>query len=143
MAGDTALALAAEQGHAEVCLLLLQSGAQVDRVTGSDQRTALMRAAGAGRVEAARVLLEWGADPNRVSGANASSEMSPLSIAAYAGHPAMVKLLVQYNAKPDLVVRVRACALFIALLLCEYSACTVYSLAVFIYYSYSTHVCFK
>lgn len=55
-----------------------------------------------GQVEIVRVLLDAGEDPNRYNPVGAHSHSTPLHQAAYAGHFALVCLLVQRGARLDI-----------------------------------------
>jgi ankyrin repeat protein len=60
--GETALHLAAGEGHLEIVKLLLEHGADVNAKTAYE--TALHLAAGEGHLEIVKLLLEHGADVN-------------------------------------------------------------------------------
>ncbi|KAG0556690.1 hypothetical protein M758_11G070200 [Ceratodon purpureus] len=87
--GYSPLHYAARHGHAQACLLLLQSGAQVDRRTRAGKATSLHRAAYAGHIEAVKVLLQHGANVE----AQDSDGQTCLHKASMQGHMAVVKLL--------------------------------------------------
>jgi len=87
--GYAPLHYAARQGHVEACLLLLQSGAQVNRRTRAGQATSLHRAAYAGHIEVVKVLLQHGASVE----AQDSDGQTCLHKASLQGHTAVVKLL--------------------------------------------------
>jgi hypothetical protein len=95
------LTRAAERGHLETVRLLLDAGADPDRMDG-DGETPLTCAARKGRLEVLRLLLGPGAgvnsrtvpDLDRVDGAGAT----PLMIAAANGYMEMLRLLVVRGA---------------------------------------------
>ena len=73
--GLTALLHAARQGHTEAALALLEGGADIDAVSGSDGTSPLLMATLNGQFDLAMLFLERGADPNLASTLN---EMAPL-----------------------------------------------------------------
>ena len=94
VSGDTPLTLAAAHGRADVCTLLLEASADVDRgdKTGI---TALMRAAGGGFDETVEILLEFGA---RVDAADKVRRATALHRAAQSGRMAAAMILVAAGA---------------------------------------------
>ncbi len=92
---------AIENNHIEVVRILLNAGAHTT--------DSLLRAAETGNIEIARLLLDAGADPNLLPGWYTPStenlaypeiaEWYPLSIAAVAGPPEMVQLLLEAGAR--------------------------------------------
>ncbi|XP_023319029.1 protein TANC2 [Trichogramma pretiosum] len=91
--GMTALMLAAQEGHANLCELLLDKGAQLEDqdVRGHGALTwACMR----GRVQAVQLLLERGADVAACDRAG----RSPLDLAACQVNPKIVQLLLDKGA---------------------------------------------
>jgi len=64
MGGNTALHFAAREGQMEAVRELIASGADVNKVSGSDQMSALVQAIITGHFDIAKFLLEHGADPN-------------------------------------------------------------------------------
>lgn len=73
--------------------------AQGPAVTDADGLTALMRAAARGDAAAVTALLADGADPNTM---HAEARLAPLMFAAYAGHDAVVRLLLEKGATANL-----------------------------------------
>ena len=72
-------------------------------VSDSESRhRALALAAQHGHVEVVRLLLDAGEDPNRYNPAGNHSHSTPLHQAVAAGHPAVVRLLVERGAKLDM-----------------------------------------
>ena len=67
MGGMTALMFAAREGHLDVVRQLVDSGAEVNAVNGSDGMSVLTLAIVNGRLDIARLLLERGASPNVLS----------------------------------------------------------------------------
>ena len=62
--GLTALLHAAREGHIEVAEALLDSGADIDQISGGDGSSPLVSAVQNGHFDLALVLIERGADPN-------------------------------------------------------------------------------
>jgi hypothetical protein len=91
----TPLEKAARQGHTRVLAYLLGDGMP----TRSEEalRAGLKVASYSGRLDVCRMLLDAGADPNRVDAGGGL----PLLRAAYAGHRAVVELLLDRGAKVD------------------------------------------
>jgi ankyrin repeat protein len=91
--GQTALTLAAEEGHLEVAKLILDKGADVN---GKDYsgHSALMKAATRGDLEMLRLLLDKDADAN----AKSDGGWTALIGAAGSGHGEAVKLLLDKGA---------------------------------------------
>ncbi len=91
----TPLERAARNGHTRVLAYLLGDGMP----TRSEEslRGGLKVASAAGRLDVCRMLLDGGADPNRVDAGGGL----PLLRAAYAGHRAVVELLLDRGAKVD------------------------------------------
>ncbi|CAE7033649.1 KIDINS220 [Symbiodinium sp. CCMP2592] len=93
--GSTALILAAAFGCTEVVRLLLLEGAGVD-LTDSIGWTALITASSRGHAEVVQVLLGFGSNMHHVNQAGTA-----LSQASYAGHDAIVRLLLQHRAQVE------------------------------------------
>ena len=96
--GQTALMLAAFNGHSDIVLFLLESGAAIDRrdLMG---RTALLYASTGPFPETVKILLEKGAEPNII---DSNEHFSPLMHAAAEGNLDVVKILIEYHANPGL-----------------------------------------
>lgn len=99
----TALHLAAEAGHHQIVGALLQAGAQPNTpvVDGNPpfDRTALHLAAANGHHEAAGVLLAHGAAVDAQTRAWDGPGETPLSMAAEAGHAAVIAVLAEAGAE--------------------------------------------
>ena len=87
--GQTALLLAAEEGHVACLEALLDAGADINH-SDTDGLTALFCAADAGHLQALELLLERG---SRVDGWRCCED-APLCIATLNGHLACVKALL-------------------------------------------------
>ena len=99
--GFTALHLAAFFGKPEICRLLLDAGAPVDRYTANDFANQPLHAAAAGRhVEVCRVLLAAGADVD----ATQHGGFTPLHEAAQHGDVEMIELFLSAGADPTISV---------------------------------------
>lgn len=94
--GTTALMIAAENGHDEVCRLLIEKGADVNI---SDQLgdSALSIAASNGRSNLCALLIEHGADVNKPGAFGEGL----LETAAQRGHAQTLELLFKHAAKPN------------------------------------------
>ena len=90
MAGDTALKIAAYNGHLAIVKMLLQSGASLE----SEDWPALTYAALNGHTEVAEFLIKKGANVN----ASSKNGTTPLMAAARRGAFELVKLLVAKKA---------------------------------------------
>ena len=64
MGGMTALHFAARDGHLDAVAALVDSGADVNQVSGGDGSTPIVFATGSGHYTLAKYLLDAGADPN-------------------------------------------------------------------------------
>lgn len=95
--GSTPLAEAASNGNPAMISLLLDAGAEVEHAN-RDGQTALMIVARTNKLEAARALIEAGADVNR---AETWRGQTPLMWAAAQSQPAMIRLLMEHGAEPD------------------------------------------
>ena len=124
--GDTALCVAGDLGHVEVVRLLVERGADVDKV-GSRRLPALALAAEGGHLEVVSLLLEYGADVELgaplynacmrgvdpavvrllvdVGGADVRRRAifgwTPVYAAGWAGAAPLVRLLVERGAEVD------------------------------------------
>jgi len=85
---------AAFNGHSEIVLFLLDSGAEIDRVDFMG-RTALLYASTGPFPETVKILLDRGADPNKV---DTDEHFSPLMHAAAEGQLEVVQVLIAYGA---------------------------------------------
>jgi cytohesin len=95
--GSFPLAEAATIGNPAMIRVLLEAGADVG-MANADGQTALMRVARTNKLEAAKRLLEAGADVNR---AETWRGQTPLMWAAAQSQPAMIRLLLEHGAEPD------------------------------------------
>ena len=107
--GLTPAHVAAENGHADVCVALAAAGAPLDAVDAYGM-TPLVLAVKWSRVDAAAALLDAGADPEHPNhgpndhGSNPTAGISALTVAARAGHARMEAMLwrvVAERAKRD------------------------------------------
>lgn len=94
----TALLFASFNGHTSVVKLLLDNGAQLSQRDAMG-RTALMFASTGDNTETVELLLEKGSDVNAV---DAGEGFTALMHAAAEGHVDVVKVLLKYNADPDM-----------------------------------------
>jgi ankyrin repeat protein len=117
---DGALQAAAAHGEFEAARALIALGARVTlpiaaalgklddavrllpRADERDRHLALALAAQFGHVEIVRLLLDAGEDPDRYNAPGGHSHSTPLHQAAFAGHEAVVRLLVERGARLDL-----------------------------------------
>ncbi|KAJ2933452.1 hypothetical protein H1R20_g3630, partial [Candolleomyces eurysporus] len=93
--GRTALHYAAMKGHAEVCRQLLKAHVPPNSLD-RDNYSPLVYATVKGNVSCVRVLLEEGGVS--AQSPTASGDLSPLSLAAEAGHVEVVALLLEHKA---------------------------------------------
>ncbi len=91
--GWTPLRVAAAYKNHEVCKLLIEFGADHNQLNPE-----LLNAVKNGQYSESEFLLECGANPN---GCNKSFEETPLLKAAFRGHAALCKLLIDYGADPN------------------------------------------
>lgn len=82
---------------------LLDAAGQLFAAAGYDERQiALALAAQHGHAEVVALLLDHGADPNRYTPVGGHSHATPLHQAAFAGHEAIVRLLLARGARTDI-----------------------------------------
>ncbi|KAI9773768.1 MAG: hypothetical protein M1839_002001 [Geoglossum umbratile] len=93
----TPLHLAASNGHVASVQILLEWRAHIDARTNFGE-TALYLATLEGRREVVRVLLKKGANPNLWE---TKHDMLPISQAAWEGHEAITRLLLDHGSEPD------------------------------------------
>ena len=93
--GNKALHAAAGGGLKEVAELLIESGAEVNKV-GYRGRTPLHCAAIKGHKEVSQLLIESGADPNVLNNYGST----PLNLASRNGHKEVTELLIERGADP-------------------------------------------
>ena len=96
--GLTPLLVAAQNGHRDICGLLLAAGSDVNEVYPLTQQTALILAAQSGHVEIVQDLLRWGAAIDQQDYTRATS----LHAACEQGHLACVLALVKAGASMNL-----------------------------------------
>ena len=96
--GGTPLLAAAQEGHSDICGLLLAYGGDVNEIHIGSNSTALHLAAAMGHNAVAEVLLSWGAiaDPQNHVG------LTPLFMACQEGHMAFVLTLLKAGASVTL-----------------------------------------
>jgi ankyrin repeat protein len=94
--GKTALFHAAKNGDGDMCVLLLEHGAEVDAVA-QDKSTPLMAACEGGHAEAAHALLAKGAKWDTAN----DTGNTVISLAAKSGSYECVQLLLAAGASPD------------------------------------------
>ncbi|CAJ0752183.1 1051_t:CDS:10 [Entrophospora sp. SA101] len=97
----TPIMIAAYNGHADICRILLDYGRANINYQDKFRKTALMLACYAGRFEAAEVLLDRSADVNLLDQYGWTS----LMIAAYAGHVEICHLLLHHNADKNIAAK--------------------------------------
>ena len=109
----TALRVASEQGHAEIAMLLIEAGAEVNLSGGPNNETGpLGLACFNGHLDVSTALIEARADVNgRDPDGQLTSFLTPLMQAAYNGHPEIVARLLGAGAKPNLTQSGRLTAL--------------------------------
>jgi len=93
--GETPLLLACKNGHVCCARLLIENGADVDKVMTDDGRTPLLEACEKGHACCARLLIENGAEVNKVWTKDGST---PLLLACENGHVSCARLLIENGA---------------------------------------------
>ena len=93
--GGTPLIAAAQNGHTDVCILLLAHGSNVNEMEPETKDTVLHNAAGGGHESLVEVLLAWGANID----AQDHTGMTPLHAACQEGHLACVITLLKTGAR--------------------------------------------
>jgi ankyrin repeat protein len=108
-------------GYQAVAELLVRRGAKADSLPAAaglgrladakrllpsaspiDRHRAMALASQLGHVEVVRLLLDAGEDPNRYNPKGNHAHSTPLHQAAWAGHDAVVRLLVERGARVDI-----------------------------------------
>ena len=89
--GSTPLLIAAQNGHTDICGLLLAHDSNVNEVEPKTKRTALLLAAKNGDNASVEALLSWGADVNPQD----YGGYTPLHIACQEGHLLCVLTLLK------------------------------------------------
>ena len=84
--------IAATTGHACVCEILLNHGADIEAQSDRTKDTALSLACSSGRYEVVELLLNRGANKEHRN----VSDYTPLSLAASGGYVNIIKLLLQH-----------------------------------------------
>lgn len=92
--GETALALAALNGHGEIVRLLVEKGAPINGQSWAPLHYAVFN----GHQDIVRYLIEQGAHLN----ARAPNRHTPLMLAARNGHGEIVRMLLAAGANPEL-----------------------------------------
>ena len=89
--GRTALMFASEFGHADICRLLLQNGAEVNAVDNVVGSSALILAADNGHLRVCQILVQNDAKVNALD----DNDRSALMLAVIKGHVKICKLLLK------------------------------------------------
>eukprot|EP00035_Acanthoeca_spectabilis_P015637 m.312863 g.312863 ORF g.312863 m.312863 type:complete len:143 (+) comp16405_c0_seq17:113-541(+) len=93
--GQTPLIAAAENGHANVVRLLVDTGASID-ASQQDGMTAVSQAVGGGHIETLKILVDAGADVHKVFQSHVQDTgTSPIHVAAYTGNTEAIEILLQ------------------------------------------------
>lgn len=95
---NTALILAAFNGHTEAAIRLIKAGANVNEVDYNGN-TVLINAAYKGLISVCKYLLDAGADVNAVG----YHRTTALITAAYEGHGVVCSILIRYGAALDMM----------------------------------------
>ena len=93
--GATPLLAASQEGHADICGLLLAYGSNVNEVEMTTKMTVLHVAAARGHEAVLEALLSWGA----IVDLQDHQGMTPLYLACQQGHPTCVLALLKAGAK--------------------------------------------
>ena len=96
--GQTPLACAARQGHADVCRALLEAGANVNIKNENSRQTALLVAVEAKQKDVIDVLLEWAADVQLTDNVG----ITPLYAAIEGGCGEIVRQLIDAGCDVDI-----------------------------------------
>jgi hypothetical protein len=117
---DSALQAALGHGEFEAVKALIRRGARVDLPVAAglgrseeaaqllpcasreDRHRALALACQFGHLEIVKALLDAGEDPDRFNPVGSHSQSTPMHQAAWAGHDAVVQLLLEHGARIDL-----------------------------------------
>jgi ankyrin repeat protein len=92
--GHTPLHVATENGHEQVCRILLELGADCEQHTNTTRSTPLHRAVGMGNFAVVEILLDFNADP----WARNKWKDTPLHVASRMGHADIVEKLLHTSA---------------------------------------------
>jgi len=95
--GKNWLHWAAQRGHTDIAIVLVEAGLEVDKLTEDGTSSALDIAAGQGRFDSCKWLISQDADINRGFGKSAT----PIFSAIYGQSLEVVKLLVEEGARLD------------------------------------------
>lgn len=89
--------LAAKSGHAHVCRVLAQAGADLE-TSAFGGRRALHLAASFGNMDAVETLIKFGAHKDALD----HDKSTPLAFACHMGHEHIVEMLMQAGADPNI-----------------------------------------
>jgi ankyrin repeat protein len=95
--GESPLYIAAEHGHTEAVVLLMQFGADLDRGRFSDGKTALMAAVDTGNIKTVRALLRKGANVD----ARDTNGASAIYCAIYGRRVEVLEVLFEFGAREE------------------------------------------
>jgi ankyrin repeat protein len=96
--GMTPLMFAANAGNTELVAALLRAGAGVNLTSTWDKMSALHRAAAGGHLAVAQLLIDAHSNVDGVSMGSGQDGLTPLMLAARAGSPDVVALLIAHGA---------------------------------------------